>query len=78
MTDEIIKLVAERNQPTVFILWGKQAQNKKQLINGEQNLVLQAPHPSPLSAYRGFFGSKPFSKTNEFLQKNNVAPIKWV
>lgn len=78
LTDEIIKLVAERNQPTVFILWGKQAQNKKQLINGEQNLVLQAPHPSPLSAYRGFFGSKPFSKTNEFLQKNNVAPIKWV
>ncbi|WP_258088098.1 uracil-DNA glycosylase [Weissella fangxianensis] len=77
LTDEIIKLVAQRDQATVFILWGKQAQNKKSLIQGEKNLVLQAPHPSPLSAYRGFFGSKPFSQTNSFLQKNNRIPIKW-
>src|SRR5699024_8382191 len=77
LTDEIIKLVAQRDQATVFILWGKQAQNKKSLIQGEKNLVLQAPHPSPLSAYRGFFGSKPFSQTNDFLQKNNRLPIKW-
>ncbi|HJG84368.1 MAG TPA: uracil-DNA glycosylase [Weissella thailandensis] len=77
LTDEIIKLVAQRGQATVFILWGKQAQNKKSLIQGEKNLVLQAPHPSPLSAYRGFFGSKPFSQTNDFLQKNNRLPIKW-
>ena len=77
LTDEIIKLVAQRDQATVFILWGKQAQNKKSLIQGEKNLVLQAPHPSPLSAYRGFFGSKPFSQTNDFLQKNNRLSIKW-
>ena len=77
LTDEIITLVAQRDQATVFILWGKQAQNKKSLIQGEKNLVLQAPHPSPLSAYRGFFGSKPFSQTNDFLQKNNRLPIKW-
>lgn len=77
LTDGIIKLVAQRDQATVFILWGKQAQNKKSLIQGEKNLVLQAPHPSPLSAYRGFFGSKPFSQTNDFLQKNNRLPIKW-
>ena len=77
LTDEIIKLVAQRDQATVFILWGKQAENKNSLIQGEKNLVLQAPHPSPLSAYRGFFGSKPFSQTNDFLQKNNRLPIKW-
>lgn len=78
LTDEIISLVAKQAQPTVFILWGKQAQAKRKLIVGEHNLILQAPHPSPLSAYRGFFGSKPFSQTNTFLRDNGVKPINWV
>lgn len=78
LTDAIISLVAKQAQPTVFILWGKQAQAKRKLIVGEHNLILQAPHPSPLSAYRGFFGSKPFSQTNTFLRDNGVKPINWV
>lgn len=78
LTDEIIRIVAQQEQPTVFILWGKQAQKKQTLIKGNQNLILQAPHPSPLSAYRGFFGSKPFSQTNRFLQSVGSEPITWV
>lgn len=78
LTDAIISLVAKQAQPTVFILWGKQAQAKRKLIVGEHNLILQAPHPSPLSAYRGFFGSKPFSQTNTFLRDNGVKAINWV
>lgn len=77
LTDEIIRIIAQQEQPTVFILWGKQAQKKKNLIKGNQNLILQAPHPSPLSAYRGFFGSKPFSQTNLFLQSVGSEPITW-
>lgn len=77
LTDEIIRIVAQQEQPTVFILWGKQAQKKQTLIKGNQNLILQAPHPSPLSAYRGFFGSKPFSQTNLFLQSVGSEPITW-
>lgn len=77
LTDEIIHLVAQQKQPTVFILWGKQAQKKQTLITGVQNLILQAPHPSPLSAYRGFFGSKPFSQTNQFLVAAGCNPIDW-
>lgn len=77
LTDEIIRIVAQQEQPTVFILWGKQAQKKQVLIKGSQNLILQAPHPSPLSAYRGFFGSKPFSQTNRFLQSLGSEPITW-
>lgn len=77
LTDEIIRIVAQQKQPTVFILWGKQAQKKQTLIKGNQNLILQAPHPSPLSAYRGFFGSKPFSQTNRFLQSVGSEPITW-
>ena len=77
LTDEIIHLVAQQKQPTVFILWGKQAQKKQTLITGAQNLILQAPHPSPLSAYRGFFGSKPFSQTNQFLVAAGCNPIDW-
>jgi len=77
LTDACIELVAAQPQPTVFILWGKQAQAKYQLIQGSHNLVLQAPHPSPLSAYRGFFGSQPFSQTNAYLTQQGATPIKW-
>ncbi len=76
-TDAAIKVLNEQDRPIVFILWGKPAQEKKKMLDNPKHLVLTAPHPSPLSAYRGFFGSKPFSKTNEFLEKNGIAPIDW-
>lgn len=66
-TNEVIKTLNEQNQKIVFILWGSYAISKKALLNNPHHLILTSPHPSPLSAYRGFFGSKPFSKTNEFL-----------
>ena len=61
----------------MFILWGRPAQQKKAMLNNPHHLILEAPHPSPLSAYRGFFGSKPFSQTNRFLEEHGVAPIDW-
>ena len=61
----------------MFILWGKPAQSKKSMLTNKKHLILESAHPSPLSAYRGFFGSKPFSKTNEFLVANGVEPIHW-
>lgn len=76
-TDAAIKVLNEQDRPIVFILWGKPAQEKKKMLDNPKHLVLTAPHPSPLSAYRGFFGSKPFSKTNEFLEKNGIDPIDW-
>lgn len=76
-TDKIISLVNEKDTPVVFILWGNNAISKKSLITNPKHLILQSVHPSPLSARRGFFGSKPFSKTNEFLEKNNLSPIDW-
>lgn len=76
-TDAIIKSLNEREDPVVFILWGNYARSKKSIINDKHHLILEAPHPSPLSAHRGFFGSKPFSKTNEFLQSIGKAPIDW-
>lgn len=76
-TDAAIKALNEQDRPIVFILWGRPAQMKKSMLNNPKHLVLEAPHPSPLSAYRGFFGSKPFSKTNNFLQANGVEPIDW-
>lgn len=76
-TDAVIKAVNEQDRPIVFILWGKPAQSKKKMLNNKNHLILEAPHPSPLSAYRGFFGSKPFSKTNEFLSSHGVEPIDW-
>ncbi len=76
-TDAAIQAVNELDKPIVFILWGKPAQNKKKMLNNPRHLILEAPHPSPLSSYRGFFGSKPFSKTNEFLVKNGEKPIDW-
>ena len=76
-TDRIIELLGEREKPLVFILWGSYARSKKELIKNKKHLILESVHPSPLSANRGFFGSKPFSKTNTFLKKNNIEEIKW-
>ena len=76
-TDATIRVLNEQNRPIVFILWGSPAQKKKAMLNNPKHLILEAPHPSPLSAYRGFFGSKPFSKTNEFLIQNQLEPIDW-
>lgn len=76
-TDNIIAKLGEREEPMVFILWGSYARSKRELIKGKNHLILENVHPSPLSAHRGFFGSKPFSKTNEFLRKNNIEEINW-
>ena len=76
-TDFIIKKLNQKDIPMVFILWGAKAINKQNLITNQKHLVLKSPHPSPLSAYRGFFGNKHFSKSNNFLIKNNMNPIKW-
>lgn len=76
-TDNIIKVLNEREKPIVFILWGNNAISKKKLITNKNHLILQSVHPSPLSASRGFFGSKPFSKTNEFLESIGETPIDW-
>lgn len=76
-TDATIEVLNKQNRPIVFILWGAPAQTKKKMLNNPNHLILTAPHPSPLSAYRGFFGSKPFSQTNKFLQKNGLKEIDW-
>lgn len=77
ITDAAIKALSDKPQPVVFILWGKPAQMKQKLIDESQNLVITSPHPSPLSAYRGFFGSKPFSQTNAYLIAHGQQPIDW-
>lgn len=76
-TDRIISLLGEKKEPIVFILWGSYARSKKELIKNKKHLILESVHPSPLSASRGFFGSKPFSKTNAFLRKNGLKEIEW-
>ncbi len=76
-TDEVIKLLSKRDEPIVFILWGGNARSKKPLIDKSKHFIIESAHPSPLSAYNGFFGSKPFSKTNEFLKGIGVSPINW-
>jgi len=76
-TTEVIKYLNENREHLVFLLWGRDARNKKSLIDTNKHLVLEAPHPSPLSAYAGFFGCKHFSKCNEFLSKNGEKPIHW-
>ena len=75
LTDHIIKLLNMKETPIVFILWGNFAKKKKVYITNKKHLIIESPHPSPFSAYTGFFGSKPFSKTNNFLIKNNIEPI---
>lgn len=76
-TSAAIRILNEQDRPIVFILWGSPAQSKQKMLNNPRHLILKAPHPSPLSAYRGFFGSKPFSKTNQFLIQNGMEPIDW-
>ena len=76
-TDAIIRAVNKKDEPVVYMLWGRPAQMKKSMLNNPKHLVLTAPHPSPLSAYRGFFGCKHFSQANEFLKANGVEPIDW-
>lgn len=76
-TDYIIKVLNTKEEPIVFILWGNFAKSKKSLITNSKHLIIESSHPSPFSAYNGFFGSKPFSKTNNFLINNNIKPIDW-
>lgn len=76
-TDAAIQALNRQDRPIVFILWGRPAQTKKRMLNNPNHLILEAPHPSPLSAYNGFFGSKPFSRTNLFLQEHGETPIDW-
>ena len=76
-TDSVIKLISEQKEHVVFILWGGNARSKKGLIDESKHLILESVHPSPLSAYNGFFGCKHFSKTNEYLQKHGKTPIDW-
>lgn len=77
LTDRIISLLDASERPTVFLLWGSNARQKKALIQNPRHLILEAAHPSPLSAYNGFFGCRHFSRANEFLTKQGVAPIRW-
>lgn len=77
LTDEIMKVLNKREEPIVFILWGKHAQQKKQLLTSSKHFIIESPHPSPFSARKGFFGSKPFSKTNEYLKEHGIEEIDW-
>ena len=76
-TDNVIRLVSEHTQNTVFILWGGNARAKKPLIDATRHLIIESAHPSPLSAYNGFFGSRPFSRTNDYLVAHGKTPIDW-
>ena len=76
-TDHIIELLNDHEKPIIFILWGSPARRKRSMITNERHLIIESPHPSPLSAYRGFFGSRPFSRCNNFLKANGETPIDW-
>lgn len=76
-TDEVIRELSRKREYLVFVLWGKSALKKGEIIDASKHLILTAPHPSPLSSYRGFFGSKPFSKINQFLEEKGLDPIDW-
>ncbi|MEG2304332.1 MAG: uracil-DNA glycosylase [Lachnospiraceae bacterium] len=76
-TDAVIQAVNAQDRPIVYMLWGKPAQSKSSMLTNPKHLILKAPHPSPLSAYRGFFGSRPFSQANEFLKEKGQIPIDW-
>lgn len=76
-TDAAISVLNQQDRPMVFLLWGRPAQMKKSLLNNPKHLILEAPHPSPLSAYRGFFGCRHFSRANAFLQQHGIEPIDW-
>lgn len=77
LTNRFIESLNELKHPVIFILWGKPAQDKEKLITNPNHVILKAPHPSPLSAYRGFFGSKPFSRVNDILMQQGQSPIRW-
>ena len=76
-TDAVIRAVNEQDRPVVYLLWGRPAQSKMPMLTNPKHLVLKAPHPSPLSAYRGFFGCRHFSQTNAFLEEHGIEPIDW-
>jgi len=76
-TDKIIELLNQKKEHLVFILWGSPAQKKMKMLDAKKHLILTSPHPSPLSSYRGFFGSKPFSQANQYLLKNGIEPVNW-
>ena len=76
-TDNVISIINKKETPVVFILWGSYARNKKDLITNPIHYIIESPHPSPFSARTGFFGSKPFSKTNEFLKKQGIEEVNW-
>jgi uracil-DNA glycosylase len=76
-TDKVIATLNEREKPLVFILWGKHAQEKRQLITSNRHFIIASPHPSPFSANRGFFGSRPFSRANQFLRSIGSTEIDW-
>ena len=76
-TDAAIRVLNQEDRPIVFILWGAPAQKKQSMLNNPKHLILTAAHPSPLSAHKGFFGSRPFSQTNAFLEQNGIEPIDW-
>ncbi len=76
-TDSVIRIVNEEDRPIVFMLWGGFARSKAAMLTNPKHLVLEAPHPSPLSAYRGFFGCRHFSKANQFLDEHGVEPVNW-
>ena len=76
-TDSVIKLISDKKENVVFILWGGNARSKKPLIDGKKHCIIESVHPSPLSAYNGFFGSKPISKTNAYMQSKGISPIDW-
>jgi uracil-DNA glycosylase len=76
-TDQVITVLSDSREHVVFLLWGKHAESKENMIDQERHLILKAPHPSPLSAHRGFMGCKHFSKANEYLQQHNQVPIDW-
>jgi uracil-DNA glycosylase len=76
-TDAVVRALAERRENMVFILWGAYAQRKGAFIDRNRHCVIASPHPSPLSAHRGFFGSRPFARANEFLASRGIAPVEW-
>lgn len=76
-TDSVIKKLNEREKPVIFVLWGGFARGKKNMITNPIHFIIESPHPSPLSVYRGFFGSRPFSKINKYLKETNQEEIKW-
>ena len=76
-TDKVIEILNERDKPVIFILWGANARSKKKYITNKQHYIIESPHPSPLSAHNGFFGSKPFSRANEILKSLGEEPIDW-